>query len=275
MLKYWRGPVIGMTALAALVAGCSSGAKAADLTVTGSEYKFETSGKAAPGSTLITFKNGGKETHHLQLLHLAQGKTMADLGPVLQSGNLAAVPGTFEGGVGQIEKGGSGKLEATLTAGTYAMLCFVPAADGTPHFAKGMMGSFEVAGDTNTAAFEAPDLKVVAADYNFTAADTIKAGETTIELTNNGKEPHEANLFKLASGVTLQQALQALATEGAPPAGPPPFTPEGGAQGILPGQKTQIVIGLEKGEYAIVCFIPDATNTPHIAKGMVRSLKVE
>lgn len=275
MFDEWRAAAIGVTALAGLLAGCAQGTTAADMTITASEYKFETAGKPAPGATLVTLKNGGKEAHHVQLLHLAPGKTMQDLGAALQAGDLSKIPGTFEGGVGQIPAGASGKLQATLAPGTYAMLCFVPGADGAPHFTKGMIGSFEVAGETNTATFEAPDLKVVGVDYGFQAPESIKAGETSIELTNNGREPHEANLFKLGSGVTLQQALQALATEGAPPAGPPPFTPAGGAQGILPGQKTQVVANLEKGEYAIVCFIPDATNTPHLAKGMARSLKVD
>ena len=271
-----RGFALGIAVIAGLLAGCSTAAKASEFTITGTEYKYETSGSAVPGSNLITFKNDGKEPHHVQLLQIAPGSTMQDVAAALQAGDLSKVPGKFEGGVGQLAPGASGQLEAALTGGTYAMLCFVPSADGAPHFVKGMANTFEVTGEPDATVFEAPDVKVVGLDYSFEAPATVKAGETSIELTNNGKEPHEANLLKLNEGVTLQQAVQGLMAAEATPGGPPPpVTLAGGAQGILPGQKTVVVADLSKGEYALVCFITDATNTPHIAKGMVRSLKVE
>ncbi len=275
MIRFWKPAVVGVAVGAALLVACAGGAKPQAFAISASEYKFETSGSAVPGSNLVTFKNTGKEVHHLQLLHLAQGKTMQDLTAALQAGDLSKVPGKFEGGVGQLAPGGSGTLEATLGAGTYAMLCFVPASDGAPHFVKGMAVPFEVKGEENKSEFEAAKVKVTAKDYSFDAPDSVKAGDVSIELTNAGKDFHEANIFKLATGVTPQQALQALAAEGAPGAGPPPLTPMGGAQGVLPGEKTSVVAKLEKGNYLVVCFIPDAQNVPHIVKGMVRPLSVE
>jgi hypothetical protein len=268
-----RGVALSATALAALLVGCSSGPPSAAFTITATEYKFETAGAIGPGSNLVTFKNAGKEVHQVQLLQLAPGKTMQDLATALQAGDLSKIPGKFEGGVGQLAPGGSGQLQTGLTSGTYAMLCFVPGADGAPHFAKGMVGSFEVTGQQNQAVFAKPAVKVVATDYAFEAPATAKAGSVAIELTNNGREPHEANILKLAAGATVEQALKALAP-GAP-AGPPPFTPMGGAQAVVPGQRTQVLATLDKGDYVLICFIPDATGTPHFAKGMVRALKVE
>ncbi|MCC6236103.1 MAG: hypothetical protein IT299_00865 [Dehalococcoidia bacterium] len=277
MTRDWARGLLAASMTAGLLAGCAGGGSAAqELTITATEYKYETSGSAVPGSNLISLKNSGKEVHHVQLFHLAQGKTMQDLGAGLQAGDLSKLPGKFEGGVGQLAPGGSGELEATLAAGTYAMLCFVPAPDGAPHFVKGMMRSFDVQGEENRAAFKAADVKLTAKDYAFDAPEKIKAGEVSIELTNAGKEFHEANLFRLATGVTPEQALKALESEGAPAAaGPPPFTPAGGPQGILPGEKTQVVATLDVGNYLIVCFIPDAQNVPHIAKGMVKPVAVE
>ncbi len=275
MIRFWHGVSLALVAGASLLAGCAGKEEPGALTISASEYKFETSGTAVPGSNLVTFKNTGKEVHHVQLLHLAQGKTMQDLAAALQAGELSKVPGKFEGGVGQLAPGGSGTLEAKLGAGTYAMLCFVPGADGAPHFVKGMAVPFEVKGEENKAAFKPAAVKVTAKDYAFDAPDAVKAGDVTIELTNSGKDFHEANVFKLATGVTSQQALQALAAEGAPGAGPPPFTPMGGAQGILPGEKTSVIAKLEKGNYLLVCFIPDAQNVPHIVKGMVKPISVE
>jgi uncharacterized cupredoxin-like copper-binding protein len=275
MFTKLRGVALGVAVVGGLLAGCSEGIKASEFTITATEYKFEATGAAVPGSNLVTFKNNGKEVHQVQLVQLAPGKTLPDLMAVLATGDLSKVPGRFEGGVGQLAAGGSGQLEAGLTNGTYAMLCFVPGADGAPHFVKGMASTFEVTGQQNQAVFSKPAVKVVATDYAFEAPAKTKAGPVAIELTNSGKEPHEANLFKLASGVTVEQATKALAATGAPPAGPPPFVPAGGAQGVLPGQKTQVIATLEKGEYMLICFIPDPTGTEHFAKGMVRALTVE
>ncbi len=275
-MGYWRQTALGMTLGAGLLAGCSSaGGGPNALTITANEYKYDTGGSAVPGSNVITFKNAGKEVHHVQLLHLAEGKTMQDLAAALQAGDLSKVPGKFEAGYGQLAPGGSGELHATLGAGTYAMLCFVPGADGAPHFVKGMATPLEVKGEANKAAFKAADVKIMAKDYSFDAPDKVKAGDVAIELTNGGKDFHEANIFKLASGVTPEQAAKALATEGPPPAGPPPFIPMGGAQGVLPGEKTSVVTKLDAGNYLIVCFIPDPQNVPHVAKGMTRPLTVE
>jgi hypothetical protein len=254
------------------------GGGAAALTVTGTEYKFETSGTASPGATNITFKNGGKEVHHVQLLHIAQGKTMQDVAAALQAGDLTKVPGKFEGGVGQVAPGGEGVLEANLSPGTYAMLCFVPAADGAPHFVKGMAGSFEVAGDPKDAARKDADVKVTGRDYAFEAPDKMPAGDVHIQLTNGGQDFHEANIFKLATGVTTEQALQAIAAAeggGPAPAGPPPITPMGGPQGVLPGESTRVVAKLDRGNYILICFIPDAQGTPHFVKGMVKPFAVD
>ncbi len=276
MTRNWARALLAAAASAGLLAGCAGGGGAQEMTITATEYKYETSGSAVPGSNLITLKNSGKEVHHVQLFHLAQGKTMQDLGAGLQAGDLSKLPGKFEGGVGQLAPGGSGELEATLATGTYAMLCFVPAPDGAPHFVKGMMGSFDVQGEANTAALRAADVKLAAKDYAFDGPEKIKAGAVSIELTNAGKDFHEANLFRLATGVTAEQALKALESEGAAaPAGPPPFTPAGGPQGILPGEKTQVITNLEAGNYLVVCFIPDAQNVPHIVKGMVKPVTVE
>lgn len=274
-MRFWKSAALGVAVSAGLLSGCGGADEPAAFEVTASEYKFETSGSAHPGSSVLTFKNTGKEVHHLQLLHLDAGKTMQDLGAALQAGDLSKVPGKFEGGVGQLAPGASGQLRAVLSSGTYAMLCFVPAADGAPHFVKGMAAPFEVKGEPNDAKLESAKVEIVAKDYSFDAPDKVKAGDVSIQLTNSGKDFHEANVFKLATGVTPEQALKALATEGAPASGPPPVTPMGGAQGILPGQKTTVVAKLDKGNYMLVCFIPDAQNVPHIAKGMVRPLTVE
>lgn len=127
-----------------------SGAKAASLptgataTVTAKEYGFETKGLKA-GKNVVEFIDAGKELHHFQMFPIAAGKTIADVKTFLSSNGAPTGPPPvdFEKGVGSsvIEKSeGSLLTEITLTAGRYAMLCFIQdRTGGPPHFMKGML----------------------------------------------------------------------------------------------------------------------------------------
>lgn len=59
-----------------------------------------------------------------------------------------------------------------------------------------------------------------------------------------------------------------------PAPGPPPFTPVGGVQAILPGVSQTGTVNLDAGTYVLICFIPNAEGVPHFALGMVRELTV-
>ena len=127
-----------------------SGTKAAALpatataSITAKEYGFETKG-LKPGKNIVQFVNVGKELHHFQMFPIATGKTIADVKTFLSSTGAPTGPPPvdFEKGAGSavIEKSeGSELTEVTLTAGRYALLCFITdRAGGPPHFMKGML----------------------------------------------------------------------------------------------------------------------------------------
>ena len=120
-------------------------------------------------------------------------------------------------------------------------------------------------------AASAPEiLTVTASDYKFDAPDQIPAGLITVQLVNRGPSPHHVQLLRLTEGKTpadFQAALQkgALPTWALPAGGPNP--PEVGGT-------SEVRLPLEAGEYMMVCFIPDTAGVPHMAHGMVRSLRV-
>jgi len=122
-----------------------------------------------------------------------------------------------------------------------------------------------------TPAASAPEiLTVTASDYKFDAPDQIPAGLVTVQLVNRGPSPHHVQLLRLTQGKTpadFQAALQkgALPTWALPAGGPNP--PEVGGT-------SEVRLPLEAGEYMMVCFIPDTAGVPHMAHGMVRSLRV-
>jgi len=184
-----------------------------------------------------------------------------------------------------------------LEPGQYVALCFVESPDGVPHLAKGMVQSFEVAsGGTPPAATEPQAAStVVLRDFTFELPAQIAAGPQVWEVVNEGPQPHEIALLKLAEGVAPEQvqgmivgpsaspeadhemASPAAAPQGSPAAaGPPPFEPVGGMQALASGLRGWIVLDLEPGYYLAVCFVPDpASGQPHAELGMVASFSVE
>lgn len=117
-------------------------------------------------------------------------------------------------------------------------------------------------------------VNIVASDYKYDAPATIPAGLTTFHLTNTGKEPHQASLIRLDSGKTYADMMTGM--KNMKPGAPPPgwVVPAGGPNAVLPGASADLTTNLPEGNYAIVCFIPDAKGVPHMMKGMTQGITV-
>ncbi len=119
-----------------------------------------------------------------------------------------------------------------------------------------------------------PDVKIDAADYSFTVPETISAGWVRIILTNSGAEPHHIQFLRLNDGVTANQFMEALNQDIGPALAM--VKEVGGVAPIHPGGSASAVLNLPVGDYVVLCFIPSPSDeTPHVAKGMFKSLKVE
>jgi hypothetical protein len=118
----------------------------------------------------------------------------------------------------------------------------------------------------------APVITVDAHDYAFVAPETIAAGLVTIAFKNLGHEPHHAQLLRLKDGVTFEQFTKALQAGEA--AVFPLITAEGGPAMIGHGGAAEVTLNLREGNYVLACFVPSPDGVPHLAKGMLRPLKV-
>ena len=118
-----------------------------------------------------------------------------------------------------------------------------------------------------------PEIKIDAADYSYTASETVATGWVRVILTNSGTEPHHVQFLRLNDGVTVQQFEDALKQAEGPALA---MTKQvGGVGAIHPGGSAQSVINLPAGEYVILCLIPSpADKVAHHAKGMIKSLTV-
>ncbi len=247
-----------------------------DLAVTGKEFAFDLPASIPAGVTKITLTNAGKEEHQAQIAKLADGKTLTDLTAAIAENEAAALSLiTLAGGPTGVQPGASGSTTSNLAPGNYVFLCFVQGADGVPHLAKGMIAPLEVTGTAVTADVPAGDASVKLQDFAFVGLDKLTAGKHTVTVTNAGPQPHEATIVKLADGVTAAD-LPAMFTSTAAPSGPPPFTTAGGVAGVAVGSTITMDVDLPPGNYAFVCFVPDAkTGAPHAALGMIGPLTVE
>ena len=241
------------------------------VTVTTSDYRFDAPDEIPAGLTAIRLVNNGPSLHHIQLMKFEGDKTLDDFLAALQGEHPPtwAIPA---GGPAPPEVGGTSTSIEALEPGNYALICFIPAVDGMPHVAKGMSRALKVVGPSRAAAAEPEaDIVVKLVDYDFEVSKPLTAGKHTIRVDNAGQQPHEIAIVRLNSGKKPAD----FTAWGMKPVGPAPGTIHGGLSGIMPGTHSFIEVDLPPGEYALLCFLPDAKDgKPHYEHGMAKRTTV-
>lgn len=241
--------------------------------VTAREFAFDAPDSIPAGLTTIRLVDAGHQLHHVQLIKLENGKTPSDLAHALQSGGPWPAWASLAGGANPPTPGG-GETSTTLDIkpGNYAMICLIPGPDGVPHVMKGMMRPLTVTPSAGAAA-TAPraDVTVHLTDYSFALSTPLTAGTHTIHIVNDGPQPHELFLARLAPGKTAAE----LAEWADKQQGPPPGIPMGGVSAMNAGMDAFVTANFTPGNYALLCFVPDAKDgKPHVMHGMVRQITI-
>ena len=239
--------------------------------ISGMDFSFDGPDVIPAGLTEFRFMNKGPSLHHLQILRLEGGKTVDDLRAAL--GNPGPPPAWVKvvGGPNAPAPGLESNATLMMEPGNYALICFVDIG-GPPHFMKGMVRALRVAPSTNPAA-STPNVDVTATlfDYGFKLSSPIQAGTRTIRVLNEGAQPHEIELVQLPPGVSVDDLLKWLGKM----EGPPPVKPLGGISGLDVGGSQYFTADFAPGNYALVCFLPDAKDgKPHFAHGMIQQITV-
>ena len=114
-------------------------------------------------------------------------------------------------------------------------------------------------------------------EYGFDVGGPLVAGTSTVAFRNDGREVHMAGFGLLRDDKTVDDVIEALASEDAA-AFEQVFEKELDAPGGLlgPGEAMEVTTPfLASGKYALMCFVPTAgEDVPHSAKGMVAELEV-
>lgn len=240
------------------------------ITVIGHDFSFDAPDTVPAGPTMVRLVNQGAEMHHVQIFRVDDGHTPAELGEALAGGQLPAwaVP---VGGPSAAAPGQEIATEVDLAPGQYVLSCLIPSPDGTPHLAKGMVRALAVADNTAPPAAMATTMDVELRDYGFVFAGEVTAGTHTFRVFNTAAQPHEVLFVRLEEGRTAQEVIEWSHA----PAGPPPGTPIGGVGVMATGLENRLALTFEPGRYALICFVPDATDgQPHYAHGMVQEFDV-
>jgi uncharacterized cupredoxin-like copper-binding protein len=245
------------------------------IAMTARDYTYDVPDTVAAGPATIRLANHGRELHQAQIVRLEDGKTASDLVQAIR--NPGPIPSwvKFIGGPNAVAPGTEGSTTANLPAGHYAVLCFIPSPDGTPHVMKGMIRSFDVTGGASSTSGELPkaDVTLKTVDYDFQPSASLTAGHHTILVENSAVQPHEVVLLKLAPGKSVMDF--ATWAEGGMQ-GPPPVTESSGVTAMDSGGSATFDADLTPGDYGLICFIPDVQDgKPHLAHGMAKQFKVE
>ena len=246
-------------------------AKARVVTVTGADFTFDAPETIPAGVTEFRFVNKGPSIHHMQILELTGGKTFDDFRAALASQGPPPAWIKMLGGPNAPAPGTESNATLALEPGNYAIICFVDIG-GPPHFTKGMVRPLQVV-PAKSAGARKPKADITASlfDYNFKFSSPIRAGVHTIKVHNTGKQAHEVELIQLAPGKSVADFVAWLGDM----KGPPPAKPIGGIAGIEPGMSQFFKADFAPGNYALVCFIPDAKDgKPHYVHGMTQQFSV-
>jgi hypothetical protein len=116
-------------------------------------------------------------------------------------------------------------------------------------------------------------LVFAATEYSLAGPDVIPSGYVNLNLTNNGREMHLLQIVEIQPGDAKLPDFVARLQKG-----DYSFTYwtvlRGGVDATAPGQSLFAVSRLSPGDYMLVCTIRGPDGIPHMAKGMVKALKV-
>jgi hypothetical protein len=207
------------------------------------------------GLVTITQTNSGAQPHQVVISRLNAGVSDQQM-PDAFPGEEAKIDAlsTFAGGPGIVAPGGTQAVVVSLQPGRYVAYCLLPAPDGMAHFAKGMYHFFTVAKTSESvmsgqlAAQGTLNLR----DFAFAVpTNGVAAGQTTLKVVNQGREPHELVIVKVAAGKTVQDVITWVHTPPpsvpppSPPPSPPPYTPADGLEPIAPGAASWVLLDLQ------------------------------
>ncbi len=240
----------------------------------------------------VIFENTSALDIDLEFYQLPEGLTVEDLTAAFEEaeGPMFTPPDfffdmVFNGGPASVA-GESGEVVLDLTPGEWVVNLFTydPATDEQGDNFQTVTVTGELAEME-----EVPGaVEIVMAEMYFEVPETFATGPQIWHVVNNGQQVHHVVLSRVPDGTTEAQVLELVNSEFAGP----PASPEAGATPVetalsfedvedvffsllfSSGQANWYEVDVEPGTYAMLCFMPDPSGTPHVMLGMVKVFTV-
>ncbi len=259
------------------------------VTSDGTSNDFPTAVEA--GRYHVIIENTSALDIDLEFYQLPEGVTVEDLTAAFEEaqGPMFVPPDfffdmVFNGGPTS-SAGETGEVVLDLTPGEWVVNLFTydPETDEQDDYFQSVTVTGEMAEME-----EVPGaVEIVMAEMYFELPETISAGPQIWNVVNNGQQVHHVVLSRVPDGTTEEQVLELASSFG------PPASPEAGATPVEPalsfedvedvfysllfseGQANWYEVDVQPGTYAMLCFMPDPSGTPHVMLGMVEVFVVE
>jgi hypothetical protein len=238
------------------------------------DHQFSAPDTIEGGPVTIRLENEGPDFHHVWLVRLEDGVDVAELTARLSAhGHLPAGAVAVGGPNTPGAPGGTTTATLDLEPGDYLMVCVIPGMhDGELHVAKGMVRPLTAVAPSSAARLPDASVVMTLTDYSYELSAPIRAGAQTIRVVNAAAQAHEVVVVQLEPGRSAQDFLMFLQE----PAGTPPGRMIGGTTWLDQGEWNLIELEFEPGDYALLCFVPDAGDGQlHLAHGMIQQFRVE
>lgn len=268
-----------LAAMGALSVGARTETRAPEapqlVVVHAKDFAFTMPKTMKSGATTFRLVNEGKALHHVSLVRLQKGKTMADFMAFLKKPGPPFGWFTEVGGPNPAVPGGTVEASMNLEPGDYVALCFIPSVgESAPHAMKGMVSAFTVTADKAAGSVPTADITLKTTDYAFGLSTPITKGHHVIAVQNDAAQAHEVVVVQLAPGKTIADVAKWVDKDLMK--GDPPGKPIGGMAGIAKGQSATFPMDFAPGNYGIICFAPDAKDgKPHSQHGMTQAFTVK
>lgn len=132
------------------------------------------------------------------------------------------------------------------------------------------------AASQSPAQLEPGELEITATEYEFALTTPLPARRYDFTLINRGEEPHHAQFFRLAEGVTFERYRQVILSAGARSQAVRDLVvvpPTGVLAPVSPGERGTGRGDLRPGVYALVCLV-GTSNVGHYQLGMSREVRI-
>ncbi|MGH7711123.1 MAG: hypothetical protein ACREOG_07555 [Gemmatimonadaceae bacterium] len=270
------------------LAGCQPQDRQSDLaakptviTITATDFAFQTPHTLAAGWTTFRLTNNGGQPHMAQLIRLERGMTPADFlkayGEAFRTKGPRPERARRLSGPGVATPQQTSNATLYLEPGNYLWICLFNLPDGVPHVVGHEMAQpFVVkASGVNAQVQAAPTADVVMrlTDYAFGLSTPLTAGRRTVRVENVGTESHEVGVVKLVTGKTIKDFEAWMQDPGKAPL-ESTASVAGGVTSLAPGADAYFEVDLTPGEYVLLCFVTAPDGRSHIEHGMIQQIRV-